>query len=427
MAVIKAKGQITIVDQNDAISFQAFIGANQPLTQIYSQDNNSYVPNWAVSPFLVLTPQLFLSGIPGDSIAVAGRVKAGSAQWRKDTTLLSNGADYAIGATAPFALTVKKNENTGGGNVKYTFSAILVDPNNGLETAFSSVISFNTVSNSGSGLLAIITADNGTIFQNDQIQSLTLSCDLFRASELLTANVSYNWGVRDLGVFAPTTASAAAATGQKNVTLTSITNVQAGSQIKFGAVTYTVESVNVATKVVTMTTNITTAIASGAAATCPHYDTTFGIGWAKISADAYFNGITGFATKTLTVPANAVLNLEVFKCLAKDISSGSSTSGQTAQAVETLNDMSDPIYIEISSPDGDVIKNQAGSIRLVAEVWRGGEEIDTTGTLYTYSWSKFNQTGTLDPAFNKTGKTITILPSDISGKATFVCRILTID
>lgn len=426
MAVVKAKGQITIIDQNDAISFQVFIGSNQPLTQIYSQDNNTYVPNWAASPYLVLTPQLFISGVPGDSIAVAGRIKAGSAQWRKDGTLLTNSTDYAIGATAPFALTVKKNENVGGGNVKYQFSAILVDPGNGLETPFSSVISFNTVSNSGSGLLAIITADNGTIFQNDQIQSLTLTCDLFRASELLTANVGYTWGIRDLGVFAPTTAAAAAATGQKNVTLTSITNVQAGSQIKFGTVTYTVESVNTTSKVVTMTTNITTAIASGAAATCPHYDAAFGAGWGKISSDAYFNGITGFATKTLTVPANAVLNLEVFKCLAKDNSTGASTSGQTAQAVETLNDMSDPIYIEVSSPDGDIIKNGQGSVRLVAEVWRGGEEIDTAGTLYSYQWSKFDRNGALDASFTKTGKNITILPSDVSAKATFVIRLMTI-
>ena len=147
MAVIKAKGQITIIDQNDAVSFQAFIGSNQPLTQIYSQDNNSYLPSWAASPFLVLTPQLFISGIPGDSASVSGRIKPGSAQWRRDNVLLTNTADYVISAAAPYTLTVKKNDVTGSGNVKYTFSAIFVDPNNGMETPFSAVISFNTVQN----------------------------------------------------------------------------------------------------------------------------------------------------------------------------------------------------------------------------------------------------------------------------------------
>ena len=426
MAVIKAKGQITIIDQNDAVSFQAFIGSNQPLTQIYSQDNNSYLPNWSVSPFLVLTPQLFISGIPGDSASVAGRIKPGSAQWRKDNTLLTNGGDYVINNTAPYTLTVKKNDVTGSGNVKYTFSAIFVDPNNGMETPFSTVISFNTVQNAGSGLLAVITADNGTVFQNDQVPSLSLTCDLYRASEVLTANVVYSWAIRDLGVFAPTTAASAASTGQRNVTFTSVANVVTGSQVKIGSVTYTVQSVNATSKVVTMTSNITSAIASGAAITSPHYDSTFGIGWAKISSDPYFNGITGFNAKTLVVPANAVLNLEVFKCNAKDNSTGSSTSGQSAQAVETLNDMSDPIYVEVSSPDGDVIKNGSGSIRLVAEVWRGGEEIDTGGTMYTYSWSKFNKDGVLDASFTKSGKTVTILPTDVSNKATFVCTLMSV-
>ena len=426
MAVIKAKGQITIIDQNDALAFQAFIGSNQPLTQIYNQDNNQYTPNWASSPWLVLTPQLFVSGIPGDSATKAGIIKPGSAQWRKNDVLITPSADYVIGTTAPYTLTVKKNENSGSGNVKYTFSAIFVDPNNGLETPFSTVISFNTVQNAGSGLLAIITADNGTIFQNDQIATLTLTCDLYRASELLTSNVQYTWGKRDLKVFAPTTATASASVGATTITLASVTNVRPGSQLTVAGATYTVADVNASTKVVTLSSPITTAVASGAAVTCPHYDTAFGVGWAKISNNAYFNGITGYDSKTLTVPNEAVLNLEVFKCIAKDTSSEASTSGQTAQAVETLNDMSDPIQINIVSPDGDVIKNGVGNIRLIAEVWRGGQMIDESGTEYTYSWAKYDQTGTLDGSFSKSGKNITILPSDVNGKATFVCTLMTV-
>lgn len=421
---IKAKGQITIVDQNDAVSFQAFINSNQPLTQIYTQDTDSYMPNWAMTPWLVLTPELYISGIPGNSISVAGRIKAGSIQWRRDGVLLTNGTDYVISASAPFSLTVKKNENVGGGNVKYQFTAIMVDPNNGLETTFSTVISFNTVKNVGSGLMAQILADQGTIFQNDQIQTLTLACDLYRGSELLASNVSYLWAIRDIGVFAPTTASAAAAINQKNVTLASVANIVSGSQIKFGSVTYTVDSVNTTTKVVTMTSNITTAIASGAAATCPHYDATLGVSWAKISADAYFNGITGFAGKTLTVPSAAVLNVEVFKCIAKDTSTSSSTANQTAQETITLNDMSDPMSIYFSMPDGDVIKSTMTSLRIIAEVIRGGEptDIDPAGTQFTYNWRKMAN-GVLDGSFNKTGKTITIVPSDVSGTATFLITL----
>lgn len=423
MATIKAKGQITIIDQNDAVSFQAYIGSNHPLTQIYSQDNDSYTPNWATQN-LILTPQLYVSGIPGDTAAVAGRIKPGSARWTRNDQVIATNADFVIGATAPYPLTVKKNDNSGAGNVKYTFSAIFVDPKNGLETPFSVVISFNTVQNAGSGLIAIVTADNGTVFQNDQIATLSLSCDLYRASELLVNNVQYAWAKRDSRVFAPTKATASANIGASTVTVASVENIKPGSQLRAGAVTYDVASVNAVSKVVTLKTTVTAAIASNADITCPHYDVAFGIGWAKISADAYFKGITGFAGKVLTVPNGAVLNLEVFKCIAKDASAGASTSGQSAQAVETLNDMSDPIKIDIVSPDGDIIKNGVGNIRLIAEVWRGGESIDTAGTDYTYSWSKYDQSGTVDASFTKSGKNITITPADVSGKATFVCALI---
>ena len=66
MAVKVARGQVTIIDQNDAVSLQAFIGSSQPLTQVYNRDNNAYAPSWAASPYLVLTPSLFVSGQAAD-------------------------------------------------------------------------------------------------------------------------------------------------------------------------------------------------------------------------------------------------------------------------------------------------------------------------------------------------------------------------
>src|SRR5690606_14416645 len=143
-------------------------------------------------------------------------------------------------------------------------------------------------------------------------------------------------------------------------------------------------------------------------------------------SSGYFSGITGFAGKTLTIPANAVVNMDVFKVLIKDNSTGSSTAGQTAQAVETVNDMSDPITIEITAPEGDIIRNGAGVITLTARVWQG-EPIDESGTLYNYNWVKYNANGTIDGSWVKTGKTVTILPTDINGKSTFVVSLMTKD
>ena len=46
MAVKVARGQVTIIDQNDAVTLQAFIGSSQPLTQVYNKDTNAYAPSW---------------------------------------------------------------------------------------------------------------------------------------------------------------------------------------------------------------------------------------------------------------------------------------------------------------------------------------------------------------------------------------------
>lgn len=62
MALKIARGQVTIIDQNDAISLQAFIGSSQPLTQVFNKDTNTYAPSWAASPYLILTPSLYVSG-----------------------------------------------------------------------------------------------------------------------------------------------------------------------------------------------------------------------------------------------------------------------------------------------------------------------------------------------------------------------------
>ena len=54
MAVKVARGQVTIIDQNDAVSLQAFIGSSQPLTQVYNRDNNAYAPSYASIWYLPL-------------------------------------------------------------------------------------------------------------------------------------------------------------------------------------------------------------------------------------------------------------------------------------------------------------------------------------------------------------------------------------
>ena len=47
---IIASGQITVVDVSDAPVLNAFITANRPTTQVYSQTSVTYSPSYADTP-----------------------------------------------------------------------------------------------------------------------------------------------------------------------------------------------------------------------------------------------------------------------------------------------------------------------------------------------------------------------------------------
>ena len=85
-----ARGQITIVDLNDAKSMNMYLGSNQPLTQIFNKENSTYVPNYTASPFLVITPEMYVSGTTTNVIS---RLKAAP------TYTVNGGAITAFGGT----------------------------------------------------------------------------------------------------------------------------------------------------------------------------------------------------------------------------------------------------------------------------------------------------------------------------------------
>lgn len=138
MAIKVARGQITIIDQNDAVSLQAFIGSSQPLTQVFNKDTGVYAPSWAASPFLVLTPSLFVSGKAatdqissvGNAATLTAGVKSGSAKWYKNGSAITSGQDSCTvgAASAKYALTIKANHMTvSTPQVRYAFEAVYID------------------------------------------------------------------------------------------------------------------------------------------------------------------------------------------------------------------------------------------------------------------------------------------------------------
>ena len=328
MAIKVARGQVTIIDQNDAVSLQAFIGSSQPLTQVFNKDTGAYAPSWAASPYLILTPSLFVSGKAavdqissvGNAATLTAGVKSGSAKWYKDGTVITSGQDSCtIGAaSAKYALTVKANHMTvSAPQVRYTFEAIYIDAN-GLEIPFRAEVQFTQHLNAGAMIAAVAYAPDGIVFKNDEVATLKAHCDLWRGATIDTTNVTYAWGIKDSAVFANTTLTAEAKTGATTVTVASVTNMEAGGKISIGSVQYTISAVSASTKVVTLTSALTGTSASGSPVSCPYYNAMLGAGWACLTS-ANPRGVTaGWTTNEITITADAVLNFETFKCAIKD-------------------------------------------------------------------------------------------------------------
>ena len=176
----------------------------------------------------------------------------------------------------------------------------------------------------------------------------------------------------------------------------------------------TVDTTNVTYKWAVMDPSVTSSSSSG-------YDADFGTGWKKLSdTTGMYSGTT---TNTLTIYAAAVESYAVIRCSAKDTDSASATYNSKFYDVATFIDNSDPIQIVITSTGGDIFKNGLGSTPLSAVCYQAGVEIDSAGN-GTYTWTKYDQNGTIDTTWgtsgSKTGKTLSVSNTDVDTKATFV-------
>ncbi len=434
MALKIARGQVTIVDQNDAVSLQAFIGSSQPLTQVFNCDTSAYAPSWAASPYLVLSPSLFVSGKSsvdqissvGNAATLTSGVKAGSAKWYKNGVAVTSGQDSCTVGDAPakYALTIKANHmSVASPQVRYAFEAVYIDAN-GLEIPFRAEIQFTQHLSAGATITAVAYAPDGVVFKNDAVATLRAHCDLWRGATIDTTNVTYAWGIKDSAVFTGTTVTAAANAGATTIVVASVANMEPGGKLKLGSGEYTISAVNVSTKVVTLTSALSAAAATGAAVTCPYYHSMLGAGWAHLTS-ANPRGVTaGWTTNEITITADAVLNFETFKCAIKDTdtAAGNASANKVVCDILSFSDMSDPIMVDLVSQRGFVIKNNGNDVDVKALLYRSGEEIDSAGTAYTYTWKLWNTAGT-SVLKTYTGKSITVAKADVTGKGVLMCEV----
>ncbi|MFR9495589.1 MAG: hypothetical protein SNG81_04355 [Rikenellaceae bacterium] len=343
MAVI-SRGQITIVDLNDGKSINLYLGSSQPTTQIFNKENSSYVPSWSASPYLVITPEVYVTGVSTNQVS---RLK-GAPTWKINgsSNLATFGATAAT--TSPYALTVKNNM-TSINQLQVECEVVYVDPDTTAETRAKTQITYSKSINSGQSIRAIAYAPNGTIFKNGDVATLKARCDLWRGSSIDSTKVSYSW--QKLG----------------NGTWTTLTSSNAG-------------------------------------------------------------GITGYTTNEITIPADAVLNFESYKCIIRDTDTSSGTYNTSVSDIISFADMSDPYQVEISAPSGTTLTSGMTSTTLTVNVWQNGERLaDSFFTGATCKWRKFNKSGVQDTSWGTTGvkegRTLTVTRAEISVAATFTVEI----
>ena len=194
----KAQGQITIVDYDDALTLSSFIESNQVRTQMYNPDNESYIPDWSVSPFLVLTTSLYKAGSSSDIITSSDVKSVTYFEFIDgvETDIVASSTRIISGVNNQI-LTIKSNEMSSVNAKDYGVRIVYTDPTTGLDITQKATISFQKVQN-GSGLVdAIANTPDGNIFKNNNTNTLIGTIDLWRGSEIDTTQVSYQWYMQD--------------------------------------------------------------------------------------------------------------------------------------------------------------------------------------------------------------------------------------
>lgn len=150
-------------------------------------------------------------------------------------------------------------------------------------------------------------------------------------------------------------------------------------------------------------------------------DTDGGDGWRLMNAVGNANGVTGYTTDTITIPASAIVNVESFKCVL-------TFGGKKYSDVTTVIDVSDPFMVTIVGMN--TFKNGTGTVNLSAKIYQAGVEIDPLENQgYTYTWYLYDRNNLKIVDWNgvgvgkKTGKNIVVDGADVTVRGNIICEV----
>lgn len=354
-----ARGQITIVDLNDAKTVNLYLSANHPTTQIFNQSGQTYVPSWTGNNALVITPELLISGVSTPRFSAAPTWKLNGTTVVSGTAI--SGFTPTIGtSTSNYALTLTGNM-TDVDLLEITCSGTYTDTSLNANIPIKASITFTKSINTGQLCMARIDA-TGHVFKEEATgptpDKIDLDATLIRGSEddttpADTTPYSVVWYRRDVS----------AQSGWSQITGTVYVSGSSGAK---------------------------------------KYE------------------VSG---RRLTVYPDGVDSEDTFKAVVTDTYTASATYNKAFPATFTIVDLSDPFSLVIRSSNGDTFKNGNVSTTLTAQVQQGGIDVAAGVYTISYAWTKYNANGSVDTSFGtKTTQSINITSSDVTSRATFFCE-----
>lgn len=334
-----ARGQLTVVDLNDATALQVWLENSSADVQVFSSDNGTYVPDYSKTN-AVITPKVYLTGSSTEQVA-AGKISdisytlTGVKADNTTVAISTNATDYVVNTTNTIGtLTIKTNL-----------------------AAYQAInIKFSANYNDGSGSATAKTP----ITAQTSITKIAGSTTRFDV-QIMPSGFTFDKQVQ--GDNAATSFQAVATNGGV---------VDSTASYKWYRYNIDVENNTTNWQEITST---------------------------KVTDTAYLNANKDI----LTVTVNDVLNFQQYKVVATNKDAHGKVIkkngvDETAEDWIYVVDKTDPYTVEVASTTGDKILNGTGDTTLFARVYRNGQivETETTPTAsrkFNYYWKLFDESG----------------------------------
>lgn len=446
---IIATGSQTIVDLSDGKSLSAYLGANQPRTQIFDVNSETYSPDWSTTAGkLVITPVVYANQTP-----IELTNSALSITWKRKDGSSSEAVLTAEETVSNNVLTVSANKIGSSGLLTYLAYVTYTDADTGLPINAVAEISFAQVQTGQNAKNARISGEQvfkytaagavspAQISLTANLQNVTMNKWQYRNAEgvwtdypTTSDNVSITGTTLVVkpthAVFVENTATLRILTSDENIgDSTSVYKVQDGGtgaagqnacivflsnenvtfagdrngQVAATTVTCNVVAYNGTAKVTPTVGTITGAptgmtVTKGAAA-----DSEIPI-TLTIAAGSTLGG-AGQLSGTLSVPVTSPVSTTLQIRWSKVNTGLTGAAGASA------------VTFTIYAPDGTVFVNGAGTLTIATQAYQGSTAI-TSGA--TYVWQKYSG-GSWSTISDQTGNSLEVEGSTVTGTASFRC------